>query len=195
MEFISHIIQSNFLFHNQNIYVRSSYIDRFLNSESLSTERIEHKGRTYFQLSKLTKESRETIELPELSLIYQELYKVNPNINNPYVVRYLNSLKNSFLEVIRNCEPFMQTYSDYKLDPAVMKRKALTHAIMHFAGPFLRKFPDRYDAVFKILIELNPDTDLPLESIQEFYIKVNEIIRAGLPHGLLKDLPAPLDTS
>lgn len=195
MQFISQIIQSNFLFYNVTIYVRSSYIDLFFDSNTLETEKIEHKGRIYFHLDTIPEESRKVIEIPEISLIYQELYRANPNIKNPYVVRYLNSLKNSFLEVIRDCEPFMQTYSDYKLDSMAMKRKALTHGIIHFAGPFLKKFPDRYDAVFKILRELNPDIELPLNSIQNFYIKTDEIIRAGLPHGLIKDLRAPLDTS
>ncbi|MFO0507920.1 MAG: hypothetical protein ACK5YS_03525 [bacterium] len=195
MQFISQIIRSNFLFYDDAIHIRSSYLDLFFNSENLETEKIEHKGRIYFQLDALPKTCREVIEIPGESLIYQELYKVDPNIKNPYVVRYINSLKNSFLEVIRDCEPFLYTYSDYKLDSKAMKRKALTHGIMHFAGPFLKKFPERYDAVFEILKNLNPDIELPLNSIKEFYIKSDEIIRAGLPHGLIKDLPAPLDTS
>lgn len=195
MQFISQIIQSNFLFYNETVYIGSYYLDRFYDSKILEVVKVEHKGRIFLRLDALPDEARDAIELPEMSLIYQELYRANPDIKNPYIIRYIKTLEINIRKVISDCKPFIQTYGDYKLDSATVRRKALTHGIMHFAGPFLKKFPERYDYVFEILNELNPDIELPLNSIQEFYTKSSELIRAGLPHGLIKDLPAPLDTS
>lgn len=195
MEFISQIIRSNFFIEQDKIYVRSAYLNLFIDSKQLKDEPIIHKGRGYFKLNSIPSKLMGSIELPEVPLIYQELYMVYPSCKNPYFLRYLNSLKNSLLEVIRDCSPFLQTYSDYKLDAYTMKRKALTHAIMHFVGPFLKKFPDRYDTVYELLKELNPDVELPLSSLEKFYPRVNEIIRAGLPNALVQDLPRPLNSS
>jgi hypothetical protein len=195
MEFISQIIRSNFFLHQGAIYIKSAYLDLFIDSKKLLDEPIIHRGRGYIRLDSIPKEMLDLIRIPEIRLIYQELYKEYPTIQNPYFHRYLNSLKNSLLEVVRDCSPFLQTYSDYKLDAYTMKRKALTHAVMYFVVPFLKKFPGRYDAVYELLRELNPDIELPLSSLEKFYPRVNEIIRAGLPNALVQDLPRPLDSS
>jgi len=195
MKFISQIIRSNFIFHNEKIYIKSSYLNLFTDSNKLTVDSIIHRGRSYFCLKLIPAKIKKSVMLPEIALINQELYALYPSAKNPYFIRYLNSLKNSLLEVMRNYNPFVQTYSDYKLDSATINRKALTHAVLYFIIPFLKKFPDRYDAVFQLLKELDLNIELMLSSIDKFYKKLHQIIRMGLPCALLSDVKLPLDSS
>jgi len=195
MEFITHIIKLNFLIKEDKIYIKSSYLSLFVNCNALTQQPIQHNGKSYFELNSLPLEVIESTALPEEMLIYQELYLVYPSATNPYVSRYLKSLKINLEHIINDPSPFIGTYSDYKLDSDIVKRKALTHGVMYYISPFLTKFPDRYESIFNILVELSPEVELPLSSLRKFCSRVDEIIRAGLPFALTRDIKPPLENS
>lgn len=209
MRLIERIIKANLCVHEGKLFIRRHCV--YILTKSIipvnSCVLLEKDGQEYLEVEHLPEATyRQLGFLFDVAFLTRELTDRKDESDVEKALRIFESeqakeaslvefLKLDFEDVIRDPSHFEPTYLDFKFPPEVARRKALTHGLLLYIFSFIKKC-NRYDEAFKLLIELKPDCELPLDSLKKFYKQVKLLSRTGLPHGLLfKEKPPLADSS